>query len=256
MSSEAPNSVALLLIGTELLTGKIRDENGPLCVSTFAASGVKLSEIRVVHDDAPIIADAVRQMRREADYVITSGGIGPTHDDVTLRAVADALDVDLVRDPVLMEHVVRVFGDDPKSVEVWARMAEVPEGTTFVPMTGRYWPVYRARNIFILPGVPQLFAKQLERIAPEFFGIPIHAAVLYVTIGEGPIATPLTDATRRFPGVDFGSYPIWGNDKFRTRLTVESASQESVKRAASWLVEALGEEVVVEVTYDERGLRG
>lgn len=254
MPSDTTPTVGLLLIGTELLTGKIRDANGRHCIEGLAEVGARLGEIRVVHDDVPGIAAAIRDMNARFDWLVTSGGIGPTHDDVTMRAVATAFDVDLVRNDELQEHIDRVFGDSAENLRVWSRMALVPSGCTLLSEPDMFWPVYRMDTVFVLPGVPQIFQRQFDAIRPVFAGQPRTLGVLYVTEGEGAVAEPLSEANEAFPTVQFGSYPVWGNPDFRTRLTVEGTDPEQVRAAVEWLAARLGP-IVRDVSFGERTLR-
>lgn len=248
-------TAGLLLIGSELLTGKIRDANGHHCIRGLSEVGARLGELRIVHDGLDVIIDAVRDMRERYDWLITSGGVGPTHDDITMEAVAHAFHVDLVHNDELQEHIDRVFGDDPEKLRVWSRMSFLPSGCTLFREPDMFWPVYRMDNVFILPGVPQIFSRQFDAIRPVFAGSPLSTAVLYVTVGEGLVAEPLREAITHYADVGFGSYPVWGNPDFRTRLTVEGTDPARVRAAAEWVRDRIGAHVVAEITFDEKALR-
>ena len=242
MATESPK-VSLLLIGNELLTGKIVDSNGTYAVKKLAALGATVVELRVVRDDVAAIADSIRELRERSDWVLTSGGIGPTHDDLTMQAVARSFDVALEHRPELQDHIDTYFGEDEERHRVWSRMACVPAGCDLIREDGMFWPVYRMQNVYVLPGVPQIFVRQFDRIAEEFRGAERELVVVYVTVGEGRIAEPLTAATNMFQDTAFGSYPVMDNAEFRTRITVESDSSEELNEAVSWLCERFGDEV-------------
>lgn len=252
----AAPSVALLLIGDELLSGKVRDTNGPFVVDTLADVGGRLSEIRVVGDAIEDIAEATRALKGRYDWLVTSGGIGPTHDDRTMEAIATAFGVGVYREATLVARIEEVFAADPDRARVWSRMADVPDGSTFIPAEGSVWPIFRRDNVFILPGVPRSFEVQFAWIADTFSGTPKRRCVLYVRVDEGGIAEPLDEAVERFPAVTFGSYPVRDNDDYRTRLTLESLDPVAVDEARDWLKTALPDQSVVAVHEGERVLKG
>ncbi|MFT6400691.1 MAG: molybdenum cofactor synthesis domain-containing protein [Bradymonadia bacterium] len=243
MATDSP-TVSLLLIGTELLTGKIVDTNGAHAVKKLSALGATTLEVRIVLDTTEVIAASINELRAKSDYVITSGGIGPTHDDLTMAAVAEAFGVPCVHRPSLQDHIDRVFGEDVVRHRVWSRMANVPDGCELLHEEGMFWPVYRMENVFVLPGVPQIFVRQFDFIQENFRGRPKSLTVLYMRLGEGRIAEPLHAATRMFPDVDFGSYPVIDTPEFRTRITVEGREQTTFDEAVAWLEERFAGDIV------------
>lgn len=247
--------IAVVLIGTELLTGKIKDRNGPHAIDGLAAVGGALGELRVIGDDVETIARHVRELSASYRYVVTSGGIGPTHDDITMEAIGKALSRPLYEDPELRRRIDERFSDSPEKQRVWARMALVPKGCELIGLAATVWPIYRVDNVFILPGVPQIFALQFDAIASRFSGATKSIITLYVSEGEGGIAEPLTEATKRFPDVMFGSYPVWGNEAFKTRITIESVVPHMVEAARAYLADALPKGCVVNTVEGERDLR-
>jgi len=247
--------VALILVGTEILTGKVRDLNAPALVDAAAERGHDVTEIRVVHDVTEAIVRAVRELATSTDLLVTSGGIGPTIDDITVPAVAEALHRDLVHHPVLQRAVDVAFGHNPEQHRVWSRMAWVPEGTQPIESDAFRWPIVHVQNVACLPGVPALFARQLPVVLGTL-PIPVrrHRAVLYVSAGEGVIAEPLAAVAAAFRDVAFGSYPVFGAERFSTRLTVEGVDEATVREALGWMEREIGTSVV-EVAWGERILR-
>lgn len=243
MASSSP-TVAILLIGNELLTGKIVDSNGVYAVKRLTELGATVTEVRIVRDGEATIAAAINELRASADWVLTSGGIGPTHDDLTMPAVAAAFAAEMEHRPGLQEHIDRFFGEDPVRHRVWSQMAWVPVGCQLIHEDGMYWPVYRMENVYVLPGVPQIFVRQFDHIAERFRGTARELVVLYLSVGEGRIAEPLTDATKRFATATFGSYPVMDNPEHRTRVTIECDRTDELERAVSWLKQALQDAVV------------
>ena len=240
----APVTAALLLIGNELLSGKIRDENGQLVISTLRRRGIDLVEVRMVADDAEAIGAAVRELSSRVTFVITSGGIGPTHDDITLASIAAGFGLAMQEDASLRGWIDHHFAARPDELAVWRRMAMVPEGAAIHTDSRSMWPLTQVRNVFVLPGVPQLFASQLRAVVARFDGQPIALRTLFLRCGEGEVATHLEAVLANEPLIAVGSYPVWGADDYRTRITVESRDAAAVERATAALAARFGEALV------------
>lgn len=252
----APTRVGLLLIGSELLTGKIRDANGPWLIDALRARGVSLVEMRVVPDDNASMIDALRQMAPRVDALLTSGGVGPTHDDLTMAAVAQAFNVDLVEHPELRAGIDAYYADRPQLLDIWRRMARVPDGTELVRSESILWPVYLFRNIYILPGVPEIFRRQAGAILDRFHGVVRAMVAVYLNLSEGELAEALERVVKAHPSVDVGSYPVFGrNTPFRTRVTLEADRETDVHAAQRALCEAVGEASIVDVREGLAGLQ-
>src|SRR4051812_17365754 len=157
----ARTGAAAVIIGNEVLTAKVEDANGPHLIRRLRDLGILLRSVETVTDDVDAIVDAVARARSKAEYVFTSGGIGPTHDDVTVRAVALALGRQVVRLPEMVE-LIRKRSDH--LTEEALRLADAPEGAVLLPQEGTWFPVLTVDNTFLLPGVPQLFKLQLETV--------------------------------------------------------------------------------------------
>jgi molybdenum cofactor synthesis domain-containing protein len=239
-----PGTAAILLIGNELLTGKIVDENGARTIAALRTAGIDLVELRIVSDDLDAIGEAARELSGRAEFVVSSGGIGPTHDDVTLKAMARGFGVEMVEHPTLRGWIDTYFARRPTELEVWRRMAWLPEGSEIVVEGPLVWPVTRFKNIYVLPGVPQLFENQLRTVLSRHRAEPVRLATLYLSIGEGEIAPALERALELHPAVTLGSYPVWGDTEYRTRVTVESRDQALVDTVTDWLRASLAAAVV------------
>jgi molybdenum cofactor synthesis domain-containing protein len=240
-------TAALVVVGNEVLSAKVRDENGPWAAQRLRALGVRLLAIHVVADRVEEIAAAVEAERRRADWVFTSGGVGPTHDDVTLPAVARALGRPLVRHAAL-EEVLRALhrrhhGDEPLP-EAALRMADVPEGTRLLGDPA--YPTLAVENVVVLPGPPAFFRFQLEQVAPLLQAPPFCLATVYLTVGEERFAAELARVAAAHPEVELGSYPRFdqGADH-RVKLTVESRDAAQVQAALAALLAALPREWVL-----------
>jgi len=233
----APSTAAIILIGNELLSGKIRDENAFWLTGRLRALGVSLRRVVVVPDEEGPIVEEVRRCSSEFTHVFTSGGVGPTHDDVTLPCIAVAFGVDLVVDPELERGLRQHLGD--RLTPGHLRMAAVPRGMTLIHGGAYLWPVMRIRNVVVLPGVPQIFRAKFDAIAEQFRGERFFLVSVDLDADEGSIAACL-EAVEREHGVSVGSYPrIDREADYRVRVTVESRERAAVDTAVQRLLDTL-----------------
>lgn len=231
-------TAAAVIIGNEVLSAKVEERNGTWLTHRLRRRGVELRALSVVRDDVDAIVDAVLRARDEAEWVITSGGIGPTHDDLTVRAVALALGRRVCRVEAI-EAAIRnrslAEGKGEPSPQAF-RLAEVPEGTELIENPGSSYPIFRCGPFFMLPGVPELFRRQLEVILPRLAGEALHYRELLVSISESEIAAALDAVALELPHVAIGSYPQFDPAvSYRVKLTLEHESEEEVGRAAAIL---------------------
>ncbi len=236
-----PPTAAILLIGNEILSGKVEDENARYLVGELRALGVTVGRIEVVPDDLPDIAATVRALSERFDVVFSSGGVGPTHDDVTLPAVAAAFDRQNLRNPDLERLLRLTLGDrlHPRDL----RMADLPTGARleYGPRgPGSTWPVVVVNNVWILPGVPSIFRRQFEAIRELFRAPPIHTRVVYSSEPEGPIADTLDRVVAAWPTVEIGSYPHIDAPGYKVKITLDGREREAVDAATDELRERLG----------------
>jgi molybdenum cofactor synthesis domain-containing protein len=236
---------AILLIGNELLSGKVEDENARYLTRELRALGVTLARIEIIPDVEAEIAETVRTLSARFELVFTSGGVGPTHDDVTLPAVAAAFGMTVARNPEL-EGLLRA-GAGPGLHERDLRMADIPSGARleYGPRgPGTTWPVVVVRNVWILPGVPSIFRRKFETVRELFRAPPIHARAVYSREGEGAIAGVLDEVVSTFPSVEIGSYPHVDATDHRVKITLDGRDRDAVDAALERLVERLGAAVV------------
>jgi molybdenum cofactor synthesis domain-containing protein len=242
-------TAALVVVGNEVLSAKVQDENGPWAARRLRELGVRLLAIHVVADRTEEIVAALAAERSRAGWVFTSGGVGPTHDDITMAAVAAALGRPLVRLAPL-EAVIRAIhrrhhaGAEPP--EVALRMADVPEGTRL--LGDPEYPTPAVENVVMLPGPPRFFRYQFEQVAPLLRGAPFRLAVVYLSVGEERFAAQLAAVAAAHPAAELGSYPRFdeGADH-RVRVTVESRDGAQVTAALADLLAALPREWVLRV---------
>jgi molybdenum cofactor synthesis domain-containing protein len=240
-------SASLVVVGNEVLSAKVTDENGPWLAGRLRRLGLELRAIQTVRDRVEEIAEAVRRERARSGWVITSGGVGPTHDDVTLEAVAEALGRPLERSDELARIIdavhQRMFGEP--APETALRMALVPAGTERLGDAG--YPTLVCDGVVMLPGVPRFFRYQFDQLAPLLLGVPFHLACVYLRVGEEQIAAPLAEVARAHPDVELGSYPRFDEADHRVKLTVEARDAGAVDRALAALLRVLPEQAVLRV---------
>lgn len=244
MSADA--TAAVVIVGSEVLSAKVQDENGPFLSRRLHELGVELTSLHVVPDRVDAVVEALLCARRRAGWVFTCGGVGPTHDDLTLPAVACALGLPLRRHAG-MERVLREMHarhhHGAVLPEVALRMADLPEGTEL--LGDPEFPTLVVGRVVMLPGVPSFLRHQFDRISILLGGSPYHLVCLYFSWGEDLLAVPLAGAAEAHPGVEIGSYPRFDRADHRVRVTVEGRDAEAVRIAARAILAAVAPEALV-----------
>jgi molybdenum cofactor synthesis domain-containing protein len=238
-------TAGIVLIGNELLSGKVTDTNASYLCRELRALGVAVRKISVVPDEVDLIAAEVSEFSRAHDVVFTSGGVGPTHDDVTMEGVARAMGVPVVRDPRLVALIAR-HAKGPLN-EARLKMAEVPEGAELVAGEQLMFPAVLARNVYILPGVPEIFRQKFEALKERFRDTPYFLASIFVGIGEGTLADYLNDLLRKHPELLLGSYPEFSNPEYKVKVTLESKDRALMEQAVAELLGRLPADAVIRV---------
>ena len=241
-----PKTAGILLVGNEILSGKIQDANAVYLCRELRALGVDVRRIAVITDETGLIADEVTAFSREFDVVFTSGGVGPTHDDVTIEGVARAMGVPVVRHPALVELLQRHF--QGRATDAHLKMAEVPEGAELVTGGSLRFPTLLMRNVWILPGVPEIFRQKFEAIRERFRDDPIHLCNVFVRMSEGTLADYLNRLLADFPLLLLGSYPEFSNPEYQVKVTLESRDRDYLDRARADFLGRLPTDSVVKVT--------
>jgi molybdenum cofactor synthesis domain-containing protein len=239
-------TAAVVIVGNEVLSAKVQDENGPYLARRLHELGVELTALHCVPDRVDAIVETLLLERRRVGFVLTSGGVGPTHDDVTLGAVARALGVPLHRHPemerVLREMHARHHRGAPLP-DAALRMAELPEGTEL--LGDPEFPTLVASRVVMLPGVPSFLRHQFERVAHLFSGEPYRLVSLYLSLGEDHLALPLSAVAEAHPSVEIGSYPRFDAADHRVRVTIEGRDAQRVHDAARAILATLPPGAVV-----------
>lgn len=235
--TQAPPTAAVLIIGDEVLSGRTQDTNLNVIARFLAALGIDLLECRTVGDRKAQIVDSLNTLRAAHDYVFTTGGIGPTHDDITADAVASAFGVALPEHPEAIAVLERRYGDDFNAAR--RRMARIPEGGTLIANPVTDAPGFQIDNVFVMAGVPKIMTAMLEDVAPRLrTGAVVHARTLKVTgVGEGAIADILTAAARAEREISFGSYPFGHGSTGETGTNLVVRGRDAARLDAA--VEAL-----------------
>lgn len=239
-------SAAALVIGNEILTGKVREANVQRLARELFRVGVALRRVVVCPDDVEIIAADLRALRTSHDLVFTSGGVGPTHDDVTLLGVARAFDRALTRSDRL-ESLIRAHWGE-RVTQQHLRMADLPEGADLIEDADVPWPTIRVENVHVLPGVPEFFELNVAMLRSRIRGeVPFVSRALYTNCDEGEIAALLEEIARAYPDVEVGSYPRWRDPSYRVKLTFDGRVPEAVDAALEACRAALPPALVVRV---------
>jgi molybdenum cofactor synthesis domain-containing protein len=225
---------AIVIIGNEILTGKFADENAPFLIGRLRAMGVVLRRVVVIPDEVDVIAAEVRGASASADHVFTTGGVGPTHDDVTFEGVAAAFGVGCARHPELAALVERHLG--PQAPAAAYRMAEVPEGSELWWDGDVRFPLVVTRNVAIFPGVPSLVRRKFDAVAHRFGGTPVLCRRLRTLATEPVIADTLTAAATRWPSVAIGSYPRFETRPHTVIVTMEGRDAAALEACEAYLL--------------------
>ena len=241
-----PKTAGIILIGNEILSGKIADANATYLCRELRALGVDVRRITVIPDEVQLIAEVVADFSRDFDVVFTSGGVGPTHDDVTIEGVARAMTVPVVRHPALVELLERYYRGTVTDAAL--RMAEVPDGAELVGGESVRFPAVLMRNVYVLPGVPEIFRAKFEALRERFRDQPIHLRNVFVSIGEGTLADYLNRLLADFPLLQLGSYPEFSNPEYKMKVTLESRDRGYLDEALAGFLARLPAEVVVKIT--------
>jgi FAD synthetase len=227
-------TAAILIIGDEILSGKTEEKNAKFLISELRDLGVSLRLLMVVSDDVEQIGAAIADLSKRFTYVFTSGGVGPTHDDVTMLGVCKAFGSQMHRHPEIEAALRKHFGN--KIQETHLRMADVPQGSTFITVAELRWPVLSYQNVYIFPGVPEFFRQKFSAIKERFRASEFYLRLIFTKQDEFDIADHLTQVAKDYPQVAIGSYPVFDRDDYRVKVTIESKDQQVTEAAFNMLI--------------------
>lgn len=222
--------VGICVIGDEVLSGKVVEQNAAFLIARFRDLGVRVREVAVVPDERPAIVEAVARLESRADVVLTTGGIGPTHDDVTLAAMADLRQVAIIEHPAIAERLAAHMSGP--AAEGYRRLARVPVGTELVWGAGVPWPALKHGKTWLLPGIPPLLQRVFEGIESHFRGSPPwFQAALELGVEESLVCEALDGIVAQHAQVQIGSYPRFEGAGWRLKLTFEGSDEVAVLAA-------------------------
>jgi len=248
MAHERIWTAALVVIGDEILSGRTQDRNVAQLAAWLNVQGIRLAEVRVVGDVEGAIVEAVNQLRVRNDYLFTTGGIGPTHDDITVDAVAAALGVGVVHHPDAMAVLERYYATRGGLTEARARMARVPEGASLIENRVSGAPGIRIGNMFVMAGVPHITAGMLDALTGTLEGgRPVVSLTVGGWVAESEVADLLRETERAHEGVAIGSYPFFREGRVGANFVVRSPDPDVAAKCIADLtarLESCGRQVV------------
>ena len=226
-------TAAMLAIGDEILSGRTLDSNSNHLAKKLTEIGIDMREVRVVGDEPSEIVAAVNALRKRFDYIFTSGGIGPTHDDITADCIAEAFGVGIsIREDARAILATNYKNPDKELNEARLRMARIPDGADLIDNPVSKAPGFRLGNVHVMAGVPTIFHAMVESVLPTLTGgEPLLSVTVRIEAPEGEIAARLTQLTKDYPSLSFGSYPFIQNGLFGSNIVVRGTDTEKLKQA-------------------------
>lgn len=237
-------TAAMLVIGDEILSGRTRDSNMHHLAGKLTEAGINLTEVRMVADDRTAIVEGVRALARKHDHLFTSGGIGPTHDDITADCVAEAMNASIDVRPdaraILQTHYDR---QGIEMNEARLRMARIPEGATLIENPISAAPGFTIGNVHVMAGVPTIFEAMVSSILPTIAGgDPVLSENVRIDRAEGDIAARLSELAREFANLSFGSYPFRQDGQYGANVVIRGTEPQQINQAAAQLRAAFGQD--------------
>lgn len=233
-------TAALIVIGDEILSGRTHDKNIAQVATWLGVQGIRLKEVRVVADETPAIVEAVNTLRARNDYLFTTGGIGPTHDDITVDAISEALGVAVIVHPEARAILEDYYQERGGLTDARLRMARTPEGAELIPNRYTGAPGIRYGNIFIMAGVPSITAGMLDALSGQLEGgAPLLSETIGCWVAESVVADLLAATEKSHPTCQIGSYPFWRDGQTGANFVVRSVEAEDLAACARALVAGL-----------------
>lgn len=219
--------IGIIIIGNEILSAQVEDSNLKHMLRVLNRQGYAISEVRIVPDEAELLIEAIQHMSDRHEFVISTGGIGPTHDDITLRCYAQAFGSELIEHPILMDKIREYFGPDLKASH--RSLTLVPKIAQMVPSPKTGWPIIMVKNCFVLPGLPEIFLKKFDGVLAALPAVERRLyAAFYTRSSEVEFSERLTDIQLRYPLVEIGSYPRFDHDEFAAQVTLKSCDPDAI----------------------------
>ncbi len=233
--------IALIIIGNEILSGRTLDKNTQYVALKLGELGVELKEVRVIADIEAEIVKSLNELRRKYDYVITTGGIGPTHDDITSASVAKAFGAELYRHPEAYALLAKHYNGEENFNPGRLKMTYVPQGSELVHNPISAAPGFRMENVFVLAGVPNIMQAMLENVMPQLKrGVVVKSKTVNVKTGESIIAGVMTELQGKYSGIDIGSYPYTDDGRHGTNIVFRGKDEALIDKAIGEFAKTLG----------------
>jgi len=238
MTTDKIYTAALIIIGDEVLSGRTHDKNTPWIAEQLNILGVRLGEVRIIPDIEQKIIDTVNELRAVHDYVFTTGGIGPTHDDITAESIAHAFGVEVALHDGAYAELLKYYKDEAEITEARKKMAMIPQGGELIdnPVSGA--PGIKMENVYIFAGVPRIMQSMFDAVAPTLKGgKAVMSKSVTVDLAESVVSDGLGIIQKEFPIISIGSYPQYRNGKFGTTLVMRGIDDDALDAATNKVVE-------------------
>ena len=235
-------TAGIIIIGNEVLSGKTHDTNSHFLCVELRRLGVEVQKISTIQDEIDLIGEEAAYFSKRFDFVFTTGGVGPTHDDVTIEGIARGFSVPVVRHPEIENRMRQRLGGDVNEARL--RMANVPEGAVLLATEALFAPVINIENVYIFPGIPRILQERFDAIKERFRGAPYFLKNVFVRYGEGVIASALNDLLAKFPHLLLGSYPVLDLPDYKVKVTLESKDSDYLDGALKTLLASLPQDAV------------
>src|SRR5205809_6802429 len=235
-------TAGIVIIGNEVLSGKTQGINSHFLCAELRQLSVEVQKISTIQDEIELIGHEVAAFSKRFDCGFTTGGVGPTHDDVTIDGIAYGLGLNVVRHPDIERRMRQRLGGEVNEARL--RMANVPEGATLLATEALFAPVVNIRNVYIFPGIPKILQERFHAIKERFREAPFYLKNVYLRYGEGVIDAMLNDLLVKFPELMLGSYPVLDLQDYKVKVTLESKDLNYLDHALQTFVASLPKDAV------------
>ena len=235
-------TAGIIIIGNEVLSGKTQDINSYFLCIELRQLGVEVQKISTIQDEVELIGQEVANFSKRFDFVFTTGGVGPTHDDVTIEGIAQGFSVPVIRHPEIENRMRQRLGHEVNDARL--RMANVPEGAVLLATEALFAPVVNIHNVYVFPGIPRILQERFHAIKERFRDAPYFLKNVFLRYGEGVIAATLNDLLVKFPHLLLGSYPVLDLPEYKVKVTLESKDSNYLDNALRSLVASLPQDAV------------
>jgi molybdenum cofactor synthesis domain-containing protein len=235
-------TAGIVIIGNEVLSGKTQDINSHFFCTELRRLGVEVKKISTIQDEIELIGEEVASFSGCYDHVFTSGGVGPTHDDVTIEGIAHGFGLKVVRHPDIERRMRQRLGNQVNEARL--RMANVPDGAKLLATEALFAPIINIRNVYIFPGIPSILQERFHAIKEMFRDAPYYLKNVYVRYGEGMIAEMLNNLLVKYPRLMLGSYPVLNVAEYKVKVTLESKDVSYLDQALQAFIASLPNDAV------------